>query len=311
MKTRRSGLTVIEILVVVGIIAILVGLLMPAVHMVQTMAKNTKQRAQFTAIELGLAAFKHDYGDLPPSSWYDPSVPGRGVQTYCGAQKLAEALLGWDLLGFHPDSAWRSDGLAENGTANSVYLASDTLKQRKARYIEIETANPFLLGGGADSLFPGGVGPLEPRTYVLCDVFGRSERRIQLGQPGSTQVKMVTPGSPILYYRANPANLRHLPPDIMHTSSAIYDARDNVPILNLGWLGDATKAMGARRTHRLAPDVAETGFDYFYRYIRDDRIPITTARPEGWSVRPDSYILISAGADGFYGTDDDITNFAR
>lgn len=309
MKTKRSGLTVIEILVVVGIIAILVGLLLPAVRKVQRMAKETKQKAQFTTIELGLAAFKQDYGDYPSSSWYDPSVPGRTGQTYCGAQKLAEALLGWDLLGFHPDSAWRSDGRDENGTLGTVYEASDTLKHRRDRYIELETANPFFLGNGQDALFPGDVGPLAPRTYVLCDVFGRSERRIQLGQPGSTRLKMVTPGSPILYYRANPANLRHLPIDMQHTSSAIYDARDNTPILNLRWLGDATKASETRRAHPLTPDVF--GFDPFYAYIRDDRIPITTARPEGWPVRPDSYILISAGMDGFYGTEDDICNFAR
>ena len=63
----------IEILVVVGIIATLVGLMLPAVHTVQKMAKETKQKAQFTAIELGLAAFKSDYGDYPPSFWYDPS----------------------------------------------------------------------------------------------------------------------------------------------------------------------------------------------------------------------------------------------
>ena len=76
MKTKRSGLTVIEILVVVGIIALLVGMLLPAVHTVQKMAKETKQRAQFTSIELGLAAFKNDYGDYPPSNWYDPSLSG-------------------------------------------------------------------------------------------------------------------------------------------------------------------------------------------------------------------------------------------
>jgi hypothetical protein len=31
------------------------------------------------------------------------------------------------------------------------------------------------------------------------------------------------------------------------------------------------------------------------------------ARP--WPYRSDSYLLISAGADGLYGTDDDIRNF--
>ena len=47
--------------------------MVPAVHTVQKMARETKQKAQFTAIELGLAAFKSDYGDYPPSFWLDPS----------------------------------------------------------------------------------------------------------------------------------------------------------------------------------------------------------------------------------------------
>jgi type II secretory pathway pseudopilin PulG len=99
----------IEILVVVGIIAILVGILVPAASMVQKTAREVKQKAQFTAIDLGLAAFRSDYGDYPPSSWYYPLAGTGAPQDYCGAQKLAEALLGWDLLGFHPNSAWRAD----------------------------------------------------------------------------------------------------------------------------------------------------------------------------------------------------------
>lgn len=309
MKTRRSGLTVIEILVVVGIIATLVGLLIPAVHKVQTMAKETKQKAQFTAIELGLAAFKSDYGDYPPSFWFDPSASGTSLQNYCGAQRLAEAMVGWDLLGFHPDSAWRADGLAAastgtGGVADTVYKASDTLEKRRGRYVELDVANPFLLGGGPDALFPGTVPPLEPRTYVLCDVFTRSERRIQRSD-GS----MVAAGTPILYYKANPASLVYPPVDIQHTSKCIYDARDNIAILNQGFLGDATLAVGARRQHPLTPDALPgyAGFEYFYNdYIRDKRI-----QNRSWPVRPDSYLLISAGMDGLYGTDDDICNFSR
>ena len=305
MKTRRSGLTVIEILVVVGIIAILVGLLLPAVHTVQKMAKETKQKAQFTAIELGLAAFKSDYGDYPSSFWFDPSAINGGLQTYCGAQRLAEAMVGWDLLGFHPDSAWRADGLAAGtnnvGIPNTVYKAPDTLDKRRGRYVELDVANPFLLGGGADALFPGLVTPLEPRTYVLCDVFTRTERKVQ--QLGG---KMVTAGTPILYYRANPANLLHDPPASDRTSACIYDARDNAMLVRQRRLGDADKALDLRRQHPLEPDVLLPGFEHFYNYICDTRI-----QTRRWPVRPDSYLLISAGMDGLYGTDDDIRNFGN
>jgi prepilin-type N-terminal cleavage/methylation domain-containing protein len=69
VRRKRSGLTMIEMLIVVGIIAILVGLLIPAVSMVRNKARIVKQKAQFTAIDLGLAAFRSDYGDYPPSDW--------------------------------------------------------------------------------------------------------------------------------------------------------------------------------------------------------------------------------------------------
>ena len=114
MKRKKTGLTMMELLIVLGIIAILVGLLVPALTVVRQMARETKQKAQFATIEMALAAFKNDDGDYPPSDWTPVPVTG----DYCGSQKLAEALLGWDLLGFHPNSAWRADGLdAVGGTS--------------------------------------------------------------------------------------------------------------------------------------------------------------------------------------------------
>jgi hypothetical protein len=307
---------VIEILVVVSIIALLVGLLLPAVHTVQKMAKDTKQKAQFTSIELGLAAFKSDYSDYPPSSWWKPAIPG-GRQDYCGAQKLAEALLGWDLLGFHPDSAWRADGLDRNSGPTTydplkVNAANVTLDKRKDRYVELEHANAFPLGesgaGARDGLFPdtsngSGNAPLAQRTFVLCDVFTVSGRKVlmngsSLALPGVT-AQMVSPGTPILYYKANTASKVHADATV-DPQYRIYDIRDNYPLVSLGAMADAMKPIAARKHHPLEDN------NYFYEYIRDPRVQ---ARP--WPYRPDSYLLISAGADGLYGTNDDIRNFGQ
>jgi hypothetical protein len=50
-------------------------------------------------------------------------------------------------------------------------------------------------------------------------------------------------------------------------------------------------------------------FDKFYNEsIMDPKV--STIR-RAWPYRPDSYILISAGADGLYGTNDDICNFGN
>lgn len=313
MKTRTSGLTVIEILVVVSIIALLVGLLLPAVHTVQKMAKETKQKAQFASIDLGLAAFKNDYGDYPPSNWMDPRVSG-SLMDYCGAQKLAEALLGWDLLGFHPDSAWRGDGLDKNNgpltyDPAKVNAANITLDKRKGRYLELEHANAFRLGftgvGMGDGLYADTSGPWGGQalahTYVLCDVFPVRDRKVLMNASSLNQVavtaQMVSPGTPILYYKANPAS-KIL--DAANPDTSIYNFRDNYPLVSLGMLTDGLKPFAARRQHSLAD------INYFYESIRDPRV---TAR--NWPYRPDSYLLISAGADGIYGTADDIRNFGQ
>jgi len=94
-----TGFTLAEILTVLGIIALLVGLLVPTLSWVRRIARETKQKVQFVTISLALMAFKTDYGDYPPSNCPTGS-------DYCGAQKLAEALLGRDLLGFNKYSNW-------------------------------------------------------------------------------------------------------------------------------------------------------------------------------------------------------------
>ncbi|MEJ2647701.1 MAG: prepilin-type N-terminal cleavage/methylation domain-containing protein, partial [Sedimentisphaerales bacterium] len=147
-KRKKTGLTLVEILVVLGIIALLLGLLLPAMTTVKNSAKEVKQKAQFGSINLALVTFKNDYGDYPPSN-----CPVGG--NYTGAQKLAEALVGWDLQGFHPKSAWRADGLDMNG-GNLTYDplktrdadgdgVPDTLRERKELYLDSETANAFKL----------------------------------------------------------------------------------------------------------------------------------------------------------------------
>lgn len=48
------GFTIVEILTTVAIIAILIGLLIPALNMVKEAALNVKQKAQFNGIGFAL-----------------------------------------------------------------------------------------------------------------------------------------------------------------------------------------------------------------------------------------------------------------
>ena len=280
MRRKRTGFTIVELLTALGIIALMVGLLIPAISMVRDTARETKQKAQFMTIELALTTFKNDHGDYPPSDWPLPPAPGND---YCGTQKLSEALLGWDLLGFHPKSDFRSNG--RNNDGEFIYDANNPIffDQRKGPYLELATAEAFRLGN-ISVLYPGlffDTRPLAPNTFVLCDVFGAEKITLANG-------KTVRAGAPILYYRANTSG---------KTIREIYNAQDNDVLIQI-------KQQADNKEQPLSRPAGQ--FQYFYDYIRDPKI---SARP--WPYRPDSYILISAGVDGLYGTSDDICNFGN
>jgi len=216
---KKQGFTLVEMLTVVAIIALLVGLLIPAVSMVRNTARETRQRSQFAAIEMALLAYKGDFGDYPDSYC-------NTTNDYCGAQKLAEAIMGWDLLGFHPNSQWTANGAEKPPGTNQIYISIDpaNLDMRKERYLELSTANAFRLG--PDPTTPNVEGlwenpsPLAANTYVLCDSFGAKQIRIE--------DKKVTAGTPILYYKANQSSKTLIAPNI---SSRIYNIEDNLPLI--------------------------------------------------------------------------------
>ncbi len=307
-KRFLTGFTLVELLTSLAIVAMLVGLLMPALSLVRKITRETKQKAQLTTIGLALATFKNDYdGEYPPSDWPFLNPPEPPKLDYCGAQKLAEALLGWDLLGFHPDSHWQA-----NGRNNRPYTPGGVppvdppqywfydptnpldMDKRRGPYLELATTNAFRLGFNPARPDPEGLfndpRPLNPDTFVICDIFG--VKKIRVGQ------KTVKAGTPILYYKANTSSKAFAPP--ARVDQRIYDASDNDPLVKLRWMMDDTKE------HRLGIDI-----ENFYRFDYEGgvRNPKITARP--WPYRPDSYILISAGADGEYGTNDDIRNFGK
>jgi len=307
VKAKRSGLTVVEILVVVAIISLLVGLLLPAVSKVKSMAREAKQKVQFTAIGLGLATFKNDYGDYPPSdrnSWLDDVW----TANTSGAQKLAEALLGYDLLGFHPDSGWRVDGANRrsysDGTAThaagSFFLYDRGLdremEKRKGRYIDLDTANVARLGIGAshDGLFDlssFGEYAAGVDTFVIGDVFGKGKDILLDGVRRKASL-------PVLYYRADTSEKE---------AGDIYDSTDNDTLVYIKEQMDLARK-GTPTSGTVWNPLAGNVSVFYDRIIRDPR-----ASTIDFSVphKPDSYILISAGADGFYGTSDDIHNFPK
>ena len=217
---RKKGFTIVELLTVMGVIAVLIGLMVPALALVKDYSKRIQQKAQFHGIDMGLEMYKTEFGSYPRSD--DNSLlatPPADPTEYCGANKLAEALVGLDLIGFHPNADFRSDGqndvpdpLGGTQTVN-VYDASapvggtwqsgqENIDARKGPFVDLEHANAFRMDevyANAPAPFidnfstvDASLTPVNLYPLVLCDVYAQKR--------SGTGAKKT--GTPILYYRA-------------------------------------------------------------------------------------------------------------
>ncbi len=331
---KCAGFTIVELLTVMGVIAILIGLLVPALNLVKEYTKELEQKAQFHSIEAALGMFSSEdrYGRYPESSDNDdPCNLNLGDSTpYCGANKLAEALVGWDLLGYHPNSDFRSDGSFNhpdgtggmiydvlayhpdpaddyNGSGNLLYAekSEENIKARWGPFVELENANAFTMADVYDQTETPGIGDfnVDRYSYVLCDVFAKKRHAGR------------KTGMPILYYRAR---TQFTEQDIdddagLDIKNDIYYYPDNYNLLALGspenpgtWHPLADNALGGGGGGPVAFPGSLEDWQDFENMILNPQVT-AIKRP----YRSGSYILISAGKDGLYGTPDGIFNFDK
>lgn len=307
---NKAAFTIVELLTVMSIIVILISLLVPALSRVRRYSRRVKQKAQFHAIEVALDIYSAEQGEYPDSGQFDEND-----ESYCGAMRLCEAMVGQDMLGSHPDSHFTSNLKVDPTATNPLYedpvnytgfIADATnLGARKGPYLQLENANANRLGDLYGTA-PGNTGSLEKERFVLCDVYGRVTDK----QSGKSL------GMPILYYKADTSKIKH---DIANPLSItnIYKVMDNDDLVMLGmpWDGGVNGSahyMASDKTWETIHEKTGGGYELadpnrFYANTINEKINVTGGRP----YRMDSYILLSAGFDGEYGTGDDVFNFGN
>lgn len=308
----RAGFTLVELMVVIVIIGVLIAILVPAVGAVRRIAKEASTKAVIQALETGLQTFKTDGkvgGAFPPSG--SDRSDGKVKSPYTnamvpitGAGLLVWALSGADQLGtpgFKPTGGrtyWaESTGSAYNGanvSASDLYALDSTGAPAHPR------SGPYIESGKVKlSANAGAVGSGEFVIDAETKARGTEYRR-------NYPMYLDAFGYPVLYWRADPAGRVAADNEFGQTgnSRGVYHWLDNAALLD-DQADDDLVLSGAGSDHKLdwAP-VDTVEFGKFPRYIRNESV-----QAKVWPHRADSYLLVSAGADGLYGTADDIANF--
>ena len=78
---RQPGFTLVELLVVIGIIAVLISVLLPALSKARESANTVRCAANLHSIGQGIATYASQYaGTLPPSNFYSGLTINNGTQ---------------------------------------------------------------------------------------------------------------------------------------------------------------------------------------------------------------------------------------
>lgn len=326
---RPFGFTLIELLVVIAIIALLIAILMPALSKARDQAKSISTRGKLKALDTGLNLFKFEnekYREFRETNGFPPSEASEdrtepGSQKIFGAQLLVRYMMGKDLKGYVPRRNVPRALRDEDADDEQV----DWYKPNAFNDEPLDRVGPYI----------------NPTDVIAArDLPGLIEEGFDVDEATLRQNVIVDSfGFPVLYYLANPRTA-HDPNALLATYDGIttrgcYRQLDNGLFTGMckgtrdspgtckynGWLaGHLSHKMihfglePVPRDETIADDM-----ETFQYYIlnketfeatggyedEDERQQPPTVVP----YRKDSFLLITPGRDGLFGTADDITNF--
>jgi prepilin-type N-terminal cleavage/methylation domain-containing protein len=327
-QQKRHAFTLVELLTVVAIITMLIGILVPAVNAARKQAAKAAAKAQIHGLSQGVEMFRTDFGYYPSSLPQD----GDGVDAKTdrsdasttdhlvnGAHRLAMAMIGRDQMGC-PEK--RGPAGSDYGTEDGANTSPDSMAayyySTNGGFSSINSTKVKSIAAGDPNwgnptyktprrnlyIDPKGFNLIKDKVadtngyaFVLTDRYDKQTQDIITTDEGFAN------HSVLLYYAANDRG-KYLYYDTIDDDNQYnyYYYQDNARIL----LAGATTGGGTQFQYK--DTTGGYNVTNFYSYIEDTNATINkTHLPK----MRDSFILISRGYDGIYGTDDDVTNFSE
>jgi prepilin-type N-terminal cleavage/methylation domain-containing protein len=295
------GFSLVELLVVIGIILVIAGISLPMLIKAYTSADKSKAAADLQTISLALEAYKTDFGDYPRTN----GVRGLGAVILCKALVAPGPATGT---------------AAEPWASGIAYSAGEIVLDGGMTYVciqNIRTSNPDAYAPTSNTNYW--------TAFLNADADGADglgfRVRVGMGKPKPAYLQvdrlkvrglMLTnkDGHPILYYPANPAkpNVNTAPNYVAQSPAALYNAEDNLGLMTLNnlraSLGDYNLTGAVDSAH--GTEQAVTGYNYLlFAAGPDGTFGPTLAFTSGFTAA-----RWSANKTAVQ-TCDDVTNFTR
>jgi prepilin-type N-terminal cleavage/methylation domain-containing protein len=288
-SARGRGFTLIELLVVIGIIVLLAAILMPVIGYVRIAAQKADTQNQIQGLAAAIKQYHdsfHAYpGPLDDAQIYTPGAPGipplpAGIGN--GQVTMAENMF-LGLVG----------GLTR--PAAQTILFQPPSQATGIGNLSAVSATPY------NSIIKDWAGQVSAGKFQ--DNLGQyaADSNVPEFLDRFTDHRM-----PILYLRAKPGRRGVMSDGTLPFEQYQYDLRQISPYTSARLYG---QAQGLRSLGNYLGPLLSKGVNYdALPYFRSQTEPGQNNANGNPRVK-DTYILISAGADGIYGTADDITSF--
>lgn len=294
--TRRTGFTLVELLVVMAVIALLLAILLPALQHVRSNAKKVASKTQLVSISQACESYAQTFGGAYPGYLHNdthsdvnpPIGNGPGLQDFTGTENLVISLMG---------------RVVHSGSAARPFTVKDRFGNNVVVDLDAVGIGPQSRNGTAYEPF------FSPQPGELRAVDGT-----QGGDNDMPEICDPQTGMPVLYIRAGssgvrPASWRGEPSGGTYDGGVVqdYTQTNDIEDAEGNKYDQAEKSLlcpqnlggGSTGKSRAGDNLAWIVVNPGLSDLSDGR-----ANDTDDDVAGGRYVLISAGPDGYYLSED-------